>query len=112
MRWLVGEHDLSSRVSEVMLRCIWRSIRLVSTLEGGVWARNAHCTTRMSTFNKEELIGASKKGDIARIRQAVAAGVDVRKVVDKYWPNRTLLHHACRYVACETHTLYTLIVHV
>ena len=26
MRWLVGEHDLSSCVPEVMLRCIWRRL--------------------------------------------------------------------------------------
>ena len=49
------------------------------------------------------------KGDIARVRQAVADGVDVRKVVDKNWNNRTPLHHASWYVACETRPLYTLI---
>ena len=66
----------------------------------------------MSTFNYDTraLCDACKKGDIARVRCAVADGVDVRKVVDKNWANRTPLHYASWYVACETHPLYTLIV--
>ena len=73
---------------------------------------NAHCTIRMSTFSTKDLFDACKKGDIARVRQAVADGVDVRKVVDKNWSNFTPLHYTCWYVACETHPLiwYTLIV--
>ena len=96
---------------EVMLRCIWRWLVLrrvgapiCSPSRAG--SRNAHCTIRMSTFSKEDLFDACKKGDIARVRQAVADGDDVRKVVDKYWD--TPLHYACGYVACETHPLYTL----
>ena len=57
----------------------------------------------MSTFSTEDLIDACKKGDITRVRRAFADGVDVRKVVDKNWYNRTPLHYACGYVACETH---------
>ena len=64
----------------------------------------------MSTFSTEDLFDACINGDIARVRRAVADGVDVRKVVDINWANRTPLHYACRYVACETHPLYTLIV--
>ena len=44
------------------------------------------------------LFEACKRGDIARVRQAVADGVDVRKVVDKSWLNNTPLHYACGYV--------------
>jgi hypothetical protein len=42
------------------------------------------------------ILEACKKGDIARVRLAVADGVDVRKVVDMYWFNGTPLHCACR----------------
>ena len=42
------------------------------------------------------LFDACKRGDIARVRQAVADGVDVRKVVDKNEWNETPLHCACR----------------
>ena len=48
---------------------------------------------KMST---RDLFDACKRGDIARVRQAVADGVDVRKVVDKNMVNETLLHCACR----------------
>ena len=48
------------------------------------------------------VFGACWEGDIARVRQAVADGVDVRKVVDKSYLNYTPLHYACQYVACET----------
>ena len=71
---------------------------------------NAHCTIKVSTFRTKDLLDACEKGDIARVRRAVADGVDVRKVVDKNWFNRTPLHYASWYVACETHPLYTLIV--
>ena len=59
----------------------------------------------MSTFSTEDLFDACKKGDIARVRRAVADRVDVRKVIDKNWANRTPLHCASWYVvcACETH---------
>ena len=49
--------------------------------------------TKMST---RELFDACKGGDIARVRQAVADGVDVRKVVNKNEWNETPLHYACR----------------
>ena len=65
---------------------------------------NAHCIIRMSAFSTraelEDLFVACRNGDIARVRQAVADGVDVRNVVDKKWYNRAPLHYACRYVAC------------
>ena len=48
-----------------------------------------------------DLFGACRKGDIARVRQAVADGADVRKVVDKSRSNYTPLHYACEYVACN-----------
>ena len=46
-----------------------------------------------------DLFDACERGDIARVRQAVTDGVDVRKVVNKsytYWNNETPLHYACR----------------
>ena len=45
-----------------------------------------------------DLLDACERGDIARVRQAVADGVDVRKVVDKsfFSLNETPLHYACR----------------
>ena len=46
----------------------------------------------------DDLFDACREGDITRVRQAVAAGVNVRKVVDKSWPNYTPLHYACQYV--------------
>ena len=49
--------------------------------------------TKMSTW---DLLDACERGDIARVRQAVADGVDVRKVVDKNDWNTTPLHYACR----------------
>ena len=61
---------------------------------------------RMATFSPKDLFDACEKGDIARVRQAVADGVDVRKAVDKNWLNFTPLHYASWYVACETHPLY------
>ena len=51
--------------------------------------------TRMSS---DDLFEACKKGNIARVRQAVADGVDVTKVVDKRRSDFTLLHYACQYV--------------
>ena len=54
-------------------------------------------------MSTRDLFDACEKGDIARVRQAVADGVDVRKVVDKSWSNYTPLHYACRYVACDTY---------
>ena len=87
-----------------MLRCIWNILEMLvlcSSHEGGVdltLGTSTHCTIRMSTFSTEDLFDACEKGDIARVRQAVADGVDVRKVVDKNWYNRTPLHYACRYV--------------
>ena len=44
------------------------------------------------------LFKACKDGDVAIVRRAVAAGVDVRKVIDKSWLNDTPLHYACQYV--------------
>ena len=44
------------------------------------------------------LFDACKRGDIARVREAVDNGVDVRKVVDKSYYNCTPLHWACEYV--------------
>ena len=41
------------------------------------------------------LFQACKEGDVARVREAVADGVDVRKVVDKSLRNFTPLHYAC-----------------
>ena len=48
--------------------------------------------TKMST---KELFDACKRGDIARVRQAVADGIDVRKVVNKDEWNETPLNYAC-----------------
>ena len=62
----------------------------------------------MSTFSTKGLFDACEKGDITRIRRAIAGGVDVRKVVDNNRLNRTPLHYASWYVACETHPLYTM----
>ena len=45
-----------------------------------------------------DLFEACEKGDIARVRQAVADGIDARKAVDKNFFNYTPLHHACVYV--------------
>ena len=53
-----------------------------------------------------DLFDACWKGDIARVRQAFSDQIDVRKVVNKNFFNYTLLHYACRYVACETKTFY------
>ena len=50
--------------------------------------------TKMST--SDLIFDACERGDIARVRQAVADGVDVRKVVDKNWFKETPLHCACR----------------
>ena len=102
MRWLAEEHDLSSRVSEVMLLHLemvvggwyWCSLDRPSRAGSG----NAHCTIRMSTSSTGDLFDACKKGDIARVRQAVADGVNVRKVVNNNWDNSTLLHYTCRYM--------------
>ena len=47
-------------------------------------------------MSTSDLFDACRRGDIARVRQAVADGVDVRKVVDKDVVNETLLHCACR----------------
>jgi ankyrin repeat protein len=49
--------------------------------------------TKMSI---SDLFDACKRGDIARVREAVADGVNVRKVVDKNVYNETPLHCACR----------------
>ena len=48
----------------------------------------------MST--KDDLFNACKRGDIARVRKAVADGVNVRKVVNKSIWNESPLHYACR----------------
>ena len=51
--------------------------------------------TKMST---SDLFDACRSGDIARVRQAVADGVDVRKVVNKNsWLKESPLHYACRW---------------
>ena len=42
------------------------------------------------------LFDACTKGDVARVRQAVADGVDVRKVVDDFFSRKTPLHYACQ----------------
>jgi uncharacterized protein (DUF924 family) len=42
-----------------------------------------------------DLFYACDIGDIARVRQAVADGVDMRKVVDTKFFNYTPLHYAC-----------------
>ena len=47
-------------------------------------------------MSTRDLFDACKRGDIAGVRQAVADGVDVRKVVDKNLFNETPLHCACR----------------
>ena len=44
------------------------------------------------------LFRACKEGDVATVRQAVADGVDGKKVVDGSWPYPTPLHYACQYV--------------
>ena len=56
-----------------------------------------------------ELFDACKRGDIARVRQAVADGVDVRKVVNENWYNETLLHYA--YYGTYCMTLSFLLLH-
>lgn len=52
-------------------------------------------------MSTEDLFDDCRKGDITRVCQAVADGVDMRKVVDKSYLNYTPLHYACWYVACE-----------
>ena len=113
MRWLAEEHDLSSfsliacLISDTALHSETIGALICSPSRAG--SGNAHCTIRMSAFSTwdliYDLIDACEKGNVARVRRAVADGVDVRKVIDKSWDNRTLLHHACWYVACETHPL-------
>ena len=49
-------------------------------------------------MSSDYLFKACKEGDVATVRQAVADGVDVRKVVDKRWLHLTPLHCACQYV--------------
>ena len=53
-------------------------------------------TKMMSMSMISDVFIACKRGDIARVRQAVADGVDVRKVINVNWHNETPLHHACR----------------
>ena len=69
---------------------------------------NSHRTIKMSRLSREDLFDACKKGDIARVRQAVADGVNVRKLVNNNWDNRTLLHYTCRYVGLVRPTPSTL----
>ena len=52
----------------------------------------ASCT-KMST--SDLIFDACERGDIARVRQAVADGVDVRKVVNENDWDATPLHYAC-----------------
>ena len=49
-------------------------------------------------MSSDYLCKACREGDVATVRQAVADGVDVRKVVDMRWPRPTTLHYACQYV--------------
>ena len=46
----------------------------------------------------KELFRACFAGDVDRVRRAIAAGVDPKKVIDKDWFSETPLHTACRYV--------------
>ena len=45
-----------------------------------------------------DLFEACRRGDITRVRQAVADGIDVEKAFDKSYLNYTPLHYACKYV--------------
>ena len=47
-------------------------------------------------MSSDDLFDACIKGDLARVRQAVADGVDVTKVVDKRHNDFTPLHYACQ----------------
>ena len=52
---------------------------------------------RPAKMSTSDLFDACKRGDIAGVHQAVADGVDVRKVVDKdSYYNESPLHYACR----------------
>ena len=46
-----------------------------------------------------DLFDACRKGDVARVRKAVADGVDVRNVVNNTYFNSTPLHYACEYAS-------------
>ena len=62
-----------------------------------------HMTTKMSTYTREELIDACRRGDVECIRRAAASGVAL-KAVDTGFYDETLLHTASEYDV----TLYTL----
>jgi hypothetical protein len=77
----------------VMVILRMRSHNDICAFHGGKWA--APPPTPKRKMSTSDLFDACWEGDIARVRQAVADGVDVRKVVDKDWYNETLLHRAC-----------------
>ena len=65
---------------------------------------------KIMSMSTRDLFDACRRGDIARVRQAVADGLDVRKVVDKSVFNYAPLQYACGYVTCEVIKLCTVCV--
>ena len=47
-------------------------------------------------MSSDDLFDACTKEDLVRVRQAIADGVDVTKVVDKRWNDFTPLLYACQ----------------
>ena len=48
-------------------------------------------------MSTRDVFDACVTGDIARVRQSVADGIDMRNVVNKGWFNFTPLHYACKW---------------
>ena len=48
-------------------------------------------------MTKTELFEACKRGDLAKVRRAVAEGLEVKNAVDKNRFNYTSLHYASEY---------------
>ena len=47
-------------------------------------------------MSTRDVFNACVRGDVARVRQSVADGIDMRNVVNKGWFNYTPLHYACK----------------
>ena len=48
-------------------------------------------------MTKTELFEACNRGDLAKVRRAVAEGLEVKNAVNKDWFNYTPLHYASLY---------------
>ena len=59
--------------------------------------KNKAMSSTETTVTESELIEACKRGDLAKVRRAVAEGLEVKNAVDKSWLNFTPLHYASLY---------------